>query len=78
MKSRCFPVAVRHASPEAFTARAATMATHHVGRGPGLVDKGEAFGSEIGLVLEPVLATPQDAGAMLLAGMRRLFLSVIW
>jgi hypothetical protein len=66
---------MRHADPEPFATRAAAAAARHVGRGPGLVDEDEAFGIEIGLTVEPVLPALQDVGAVLLAGMRRLFLA---
>ena len=46
-------------------------------RRPGLVDKDQAFGIEIGLAVEPGLAPLQDVGAVLLGRVRRLFLRVI-
>ena len=45
--------------------------------GPGLVDEHQPVRIEIELALEPVLAPLQDVGAVLLGGVRRLFLRVI-
>ena len=53
------------------------MRPGHVGRGPGLVDEHQAFGIEVELAVEPVPASLQDVGAVLLGRMRGLFLSVI-
>jgi len=61
---------------QALAARTTAVAARHVGRGPGLVDEDEALRIEIGLALEPVLPAFQDVGTALLAGVRRLFLSV--
>ena len=70
-------MAVRHADPQALAARGAAVGAGHVGRRPGLVDEDQALGIEIGLALEPGLAPLQDVGAVLLAGVRGLFLRVI-
>ena len=53
------------------------MAAGHVGGGPGLVDENEAFGFEVDLSVEPVLALPQDVGTILLDSVPGLFLRVI-
>jgi hypothetical protein len=53
------------------------MSAGHVGRGPGFVDEDQPARVEIGLVLEPVPALGQDVGAVLLGGVRGLFLRVI-
>jgi len=52
---------------------APTMATGHVGGGPRLIDEHEAFRCQIELALEPVLALPQDVGAVLLDRVPGLF-----
>jgi hypothetical protein len=55
------------------------MAARHVGRRPGFVDEHQPVGVEVevDLVLEPVPATAQDVGPVLLGGVRGLFLRVI-
>ena len=63
--------------PPAFAVPAAPMVARHVGRGPRLVDEDEPVGIEVELRLEPRLPALQDVGAVLLAGMGRLFLRVI-
>ena len=70
-------MAVGHADAQAFAAAATAMRAGHLGRGPGLVDEDEAVGVEIDLAVEPRLAPLQDVGAILLAGVRSLFLRVI-
>lgn len=54
------------------------MAAGHVGGGPRLVDEDQALRIEIELVIEPVLALPQDVGPVLLDRVPGLFLRVIW
>jgi hypothetical protein len=49
------------------------MSPGHVGFGPGLVDKDQAFGVEPALVFLPSLAPAGDVGAILLAGVQALF-----
>lgn len=68
---------VGHADPQTLAAQAAPMAARHVGRGPGFVDEDEAIGVEVELPVEPRLPAGQDVGAVLLAGVGRLFLRVI-
>lgn len=75
-EGRCLPVAMRNADPKPLTAPAATVPTSHVRGGPGLVDEDEALRIEVELALEPGLALPQDIRAVLLRGVRRLFLRV--
>ena len=70
-------MAVRKAHPQALAFWAASVATGHVGGGPCLVDEDEAFRLQIELVVEPVLALPQDVGAVLLDRVPGLFLRVI-
>src|SRR3954453_2352731 len=69
---------MRHASPQPPPARGPPIAPGHVGGSPSLVDEDQPFGIEIQLALEPGLAPPADVGPVLLGGMRRLFLRVIW
>ncbi len=70
-------MAVGNAGPQALASRCSTVAPGHVGGGPGLVNEDQAFRVEVELTLEPGLAPPQDIGAVLLGGRRRLFLRVI-
>ena len=72
-----FPMAVGHTGAQAFASSAAAMAARHIGRRPGFVDEHEPVGVEVDLVLEPVPATAQDVGPVLLGGVRGLFLRVI-
>ena len=53
------------------------MTAGHVGGGPRLVDEDEAFGFEVDLTVEPVLALPKDVGTVLLDRVPGLFLRVI-
>jgi len=69
---------VRHASPQPPTARRSSIAPGHVGGSPSLIDEHEPLGIEIELALEPRLASLADVRPVLLGGMRRLFLRVIW
>lgn len=48
----------------------------HLRRGGGLVDEDQLLRLKIGLGVEPGLAAAQDIGALLLGGVRRLFLNV--
>jgi hypothetical protein len=70
-------MSVRDANAQALAAPAAAAPAHHVCRGPGLVDEDEPLRVEIELALEPILPARQDVGAILLAGVRGLFLRVI-
>jgi hypothetical protein len=53
------------------------MAPGHVGGSPCLVDENETLGIKVELILEPLLATYQDIGAVLLGSVRGLFLRVM-
>jgi hypothetical protein len=53
------------------------MPSGHVGLGPGLVDKDQAFGGKLALVFLPPLAPAGNVGAVLFAGMQALFLNVM-
>ena len=68
---------MRHADAQALAARGAAVGARHVGLRPGLVDEDQALGIEVGLGVEPGLPPLQDVGAILLAGVRGLFLRVI-
>ena len=68
---------VRHASAKPFSARGAAIAAGHVRRCPGLIDEDELLRFEIELPLEPVLASLQDVGPVLLGCVRGLFLRVM-
>lgn len=76
-EGRCFPMAMGHSNPEPLALRAPAVAARHVGGSPGLVNEHEALWYEIELSLEPVPATPQDVGTVLLRGMGCLFLRVM-
>ena len=65
------------ADAQALPTPAAAIAASHIGRSPGLIDEHQPVRIEIGLAIEPVLATLQDVGASLLGGVGRLFLRVI-
>ena len=69
--------ALRDTSTQPFAFLSAAAQTGHVGRRAGLINEDEFGGIEFELVLEPGLAPLQDIGAILLAGVRGLFLRVI-
>ena len=71
------PVPMRHRGPTALATGRAAVATRHLGRGAGLVDEDQLLGVQIELAVEPGLACVLHVGALLLSGIRRLFLSVI-
>jgi hypothetical protein len=68
---------VRDADPKASPTRSPPVAPGHVGGSPGLVDEHQPLGIKVELALEPGLAPLADIRAVLLGGMRRLFLRVI-
>ncbi len=68
---------VRHTRAQPLAASASAVLARHVGRRPGFVDEDEPVGVEIESPLEPVPATAQDVGPVLLGGVRGLFLRVI-
>jgi hypothetical protein len=70
-------VPVREAHPQPLAFRAATVTAGHIRGGPDLVYEDEAFGFEVDLAIEPVLALPQDVGTVLLDRVPGLFLRVI-
>ena len=76
-ESRRFPVAMRDADAQAFAAAAAAVGARHFGRSPGLVDEDQTFGIKVKLAFEPGLAPLQNVGAVLLGGVRGLFLRVM-
>ena len=69
-------MAMWHAQPQPLPARTAAMAAPHAGAGPAFVDEDQAIGVEVELPLEPGLALDHDIGALLLTGVRGLFLRV--
>jgi hypothetical protein len=69
-------VSMRHAGPATFTARTASVPPRHLGVRTRFVNEDKTLGLQIGLALEPRLATPYNIGAVLFVGMRRLFLTV--
>ena len=56
---------------------AATLATGHVRRSPGLIDEDKKLRIEIELAVKPALALPQEVGSVLLDRVRGLILRVI-
>ena len=76
-ESRRFPVAMRDADAQAFAAAAAAVGARHFGRSPSLVDEDQTFGIKVKLAFEPGLAPLQNVGAVLLGGVRGLFLRVM-
>ncbi len=70
-------MAMRVSHPQPLASGTTAVTAGHVGGGPRLVDKHQAFRLQIDLVLEPVVALPQDVGAVLLDGMPSLFLRVM-
>ena len=70
-------VSVRVTHPQAFALWATAMAAGHVGGGPGLVNKDQAFRLQIELAVEPCVTLPQDVGTVLLDRVPGLFLRVI-
>lgn len=69
-------MAMRYAGPAAFAARRSSSQTRHLGRQAGLIDEDELRRIEIELTVEPVPASLQDVGAILLQYMCGLFLNV--
>ena len=69
-------MSVRHAHAQTLAARTAAIAPGHVGAGPAFIDEHQPVGVEVDLSLEPRPALLQDIRAVLLGGMRRLFLRV--
>ena len=70
------PMVVRNAGNQPLAFRGAAAQARHVGRGPGLVNVDKTRRVEIGQLVEPLLPALYDVGALPLARMRRLFLSV--
>ncbi len=68
------PVTMGHAGPAAFAAGRASTQAGHLGRRAGFIEKDQLRGIEIGLELEPGLTASRYVLALLLAGMRGLFL----
>ena len=64
---------VRYARTQALAPSAASIATRHVGRCPGLVNKDQPLGVEVELPLKPLIATPQNVWAFLFGGARGTF-----
>ena len=71
------PVPMRHAHPQPLAPRRPAVPTGHLGGGAGLIDEDQPLGVEVGLGVEPGLATVQDIRTALLGRMPGLFLSVI-
>jgi hypothetical protein len=70
-------VAVRNRGDTAFAAGGTSSQARHFGARTCLVDENELAGIKIGLTLDPDLPFRGYVGALLLGGMRSLFLCVI-
>ena len=70
------PMAMRDAGAQSFAPRGAPAQPRHIGGGPRLVDEHQPFGVEIGLTVEPGLASLYDVRAIPLGGVGGLFLYV--
>jgi len=66
-------MAVGNRRPAALAALGSAPQAGHLGRGPGFVDEDELLGIELGLGLEPGLATGDDVRPLLLGGVRGFF-----
>ena len=64
-----------HSGAQPLAAQGPPIEPGHLGGGCSLVDEHQLLWGEVGLALEPCLALRQDVGAILLAGMRGLFLA---
>ena len=71
------PSSERDFGDEALAARASSMNTRHVGLGPGLINKDQAFRIELSLMRPPALTPPFYVGAILLGCVQAFFLNVI-
>src|SRR5665213_3155557 len=70
-------MAVRDRGTASFTTLGPPAQPRHLGRCGGLVDEDQFLGIEIELSVEPCATAALDVRALLLAGMRRLFLNVM-
>ncbi len=68
-----FPVTVRRFGIEPLAPWAPSVGPRHVGFGPGLVNKHQAFGIDLSLVALPTLAPPRNVRPVLLAGQHAFF-----
>lgn len=66
----------RNTDPQALTARRLSVAAHHVGGGPGLVDEDVALGIKIKLTVETCLPPLQDDRALLLCRFGSLYIAL--
>ena len=73
----CFIMAMRDANPQPLSSPAAPAFAREIGGSASLVDEDEFCGIEIGLSGEPIPALFQNVRALLLFGVRGLFLNVI-
>ena len=72
-KGCCPPMAVRCPAGQALPAKATTMASDHVGLGPGLVDEDQAFRVQTMLIGQPSHARRRHVRAQLLVGENGFF-----
>ena len=76
-EGRRLPMAVRNRGKTTLSFRSPPAEACHLGGGRGLVDEDQPFRIKIELPLEPLLASSLNVAALLLGGMRRLFLNVM-
>jgi len=67
------PAAVRDTPDQALPARRPAVRAGHIGLGPGLVDKDQAFAINAALVASPTDALASDVGSFLLGGAQGFF-----
>ena len=72
-EGHCFPLPMRHAHLQSFTARTTAMAPRHIRRSPCFVNENEARRIEARLLLARGLALRHDIRAILFGGERSLF-----
>ncbi len=68
---------MRNGGAQPSSSPTASAFARQIGGSAGLVDENESQRIEVGLPGEPVLALLQNVGALLLLGVRGLFLTVI-
>jgi hypothetical protein len=71
------PVLVRNRGAQPLTTRRTAVRARPAGKDPSFVDEHQFVRVQIGLAVEPALPPAQDIRALLLGGVRGLFLRVI-
>jgi hypothetical protein len=68
---------MRDGGAQPLSARGTAVGAGHIGGSPGFIDEDKPCRLEIRLGFEPIPTARQDVGAVLLGGVRGLFLRVI-